>query len=133
GGGGGRGGGGGGGGAGGGRAGAGGVGGEQPAEGGAGAEALLGRGGARQHPRAVVGADLRAQEGRARGVEHVEGDVVGVGPDAELGIVVEAGVGERVPRVGAGRVRRLGDGNALEEWRRRPVGPRHRELRDDPA
>ena len=102
------------------------VGRQQSAEVRADAEALLGRRLAGQHARPVVGAGLAASEGVA--VKKVEGDVVRVGPDRHLRIVGEVRVLEGVAVVGAGRITRLRDRDALQVWRRR-----HRELADDPA
>ena len=66
---------------------------------------------AAQHGGAVVSTGIGADKVVA--VEHVEGFVVGVGPDAHLGIVVEVGVLERVAIPGAGGVGRDRDGDAL--------------------
>src|SRR5262249_37436453 len=104
------------------------VGGGEAAVGGGGLGALVGGGRPAQQGAGVHRADLGAGEGGAVG-EHVVGDVVGVGPDAALGIVVEAGaerVGVTVP--GAGGVRGLGDGDALHVGRGRDG-----ELHHDPA
>ncbi len=79
-----------------------------------------------QHGRAVVGTGVGAHEGVA--LEHVEGLVVGVGPDTHLGIVVEIVVLKRIAIPGAGRIGVDGDGNALQVRRR---GNGH--LAHDPA
>ncbi len=74
-----------------------------------------GRGIAREHLRPVEGEGARAQEERLRLVELVVRHVVRVGPDPELGIVVELVVRhhEVVQVVGAGGVGRLGDREEL--------------------
>src|SRR5205807_3889547 len=71
-------------------------------------EALLGGGCPGQHLGPVVGADLAAAEGGTPG-EHVEGDVVGVGPDRQLRVVGEVGVREGVAVVASVRVWAGGD------------------------
>ena len=43
----------------------------------------------RQHRGAIKGERLRAEKGRAGGIEHVHAHVVGVGPDAEVRIIEE--------------------------------------------
>ena len=97
-----------------------------------GGEALLGGSGAGQHLGTIVGAGLGAGKVTGR-VKEVEGGVVGVGPDADLGVVVEVALRKGVAVVGAGRVRGLGDGDALFEGGGGSVGVGDGELGDDPA
>ncbi len=88
--------------------------------------AVLRSGQPAQHPRAVVRADLGADE--VEEAEEVERDVVRVRPDSELRVVGEVVVLERVAPVRAGRIAGLRDGHALE------VGQSgDRELADHPA
>ena len=83
---------------------------------------------AREHRAPVVRADLGAEEARASVVEHVERRVVRVRPDAELRIIGEVRVLERVAIVRAHRVAARRDGDALQVRSRAD-----RELADDPA
>ncbi len=89
-------------------------------------EADLRGGSACEHFAPVERAGARADEGVA--VEHVEGEVVAVRPDAQLGIVVEVGLGEGVAVVRPRCVRACRDSHTLEEGR-----GADRELRQHPA
>src|SRR5581483_7491185 len=72
------------------------------------------------------GARVGADEGVP--VEHVEGFVIRVRPDAHLGVIVKVCVWERVAVVGASCVRGGGHSDALK------VGSgRNRELAENPA
>ncbi len=102
---------------------------EHAVEGGGELEGLLGGRAAGQHGGPVENAQLGTQEGVAGPVEHVHGQVVAVGPDAELGVIGEAVLGEGVAVVGAGGVAAGGDGQADEVGEGRGDG----ELGDDPA
>src|SRR5262245_40959368 len=79
------------------------------------------------HCCAVVCANLRASEGVG---EHVERDVIGIRPHAELRIIGElaAAIIKCVPIVRAGRIRRRRDSNTLQIRCRRDG-----ELRKDPT
>ena len=83
----------------------------------------------REHPRAIERGDPGAGEGPSVR-EDVDRQVVAVRPDTELRVVGEVGIAvvERVPVVGAGRVRRRRDRDAHEI--RQCVD---RELADHPA
>jgi len=100
--------------------------GEQSADCGALLKTHLRCGGSGQHGSAVVSAGVRAHERVA--VEHVERDVVAVGPDAHFRVVVEIRVLKRIAVVGAGGIGGGGNGHALKEG----CG-RDRKLADDPA
>ena len=77
-------------------------------------EALLRRRGAGEH-RGRSKAQARPPT-KVLPVEHVVGDVVGVRPDAQLRVVVEVRLRERVAVVCAGGVGGGGDGDALQIW-----------------
>src|SRR5260370_6004752 len=79
-----------------------------------------------EHGVAVIGARVGAQ--KSRWAKHVERDVVSVRPHAQLGIIVEVGILERVAIVSAGGIGRSRNRNALQERRRA-----HHELRKYPA
>src|SRR5258708_1195790 len=57
-------------------------------------EALLRGGGAVEHASAVIGARLGTQEGSAGGIEQVKGGIIGIWPQAKLGIIGEVGIGK---------------------------------------
>src|SRR5207249_6779750 len=104
------------------------VGGQQTSECGTQLKALLGSRAAGNHGRAIVGAypgALKALPVK----EHVEGDVVRVWPDRQLGIIVEVvAVGKGVTVERSGRIRRGRNRDALHIGR-----GRDRELGKDPA
>src|SRR5262249_6063308 len=84
---------------------------QQPSKARTDVEALLGSRLPSDHLRTVISAGLTTSEGVA--VEHVESEVVGVGPNADLGIVRKVAVLERVAVVAPGRVAGGGDRHAL--------------------
>src|SRR5215467_7677468 len=96
-------------------------------------ETNLGGRGSGEHGSAVVSAGIGAKESRAARVEHVEGDVVGIRPDAHLGIIIEVGIGELVTIVGAGSVGSSRDSDALEKWTKSSVRITNYELREHPT
>src|SRR5262245_12487288 len=79
-------------------------------------ETNLGGRGSGEHGSAVVSAGIGAQKSCAARVEHVEGDVIGIRPDAHLGIIIEAGIRECVTIVGTGGVGSSRDSYALGKW-----------------
>jgi len=82
-----------------------------------------------EHFRAVKGEGLGPEKGGARGVEHVHGHVVAVGPDAEMRIIEKVGAQVKgITIVSAGGIRGSRDGDALV-GRNRCAG----ELADEPA
>jgi len=94
-------------------------------------KADLGRGLTGKHLGSVVSARTAAQEAGARGVEHVEGLVIGIGPNAHLGIVRErAAIAERLPVPGPGGIRTGRDSYTLQIPR---GGSRDGKLRHYPA
>src|SRR5262245_2026735 len=93
---------------------------------------LRGRGSG-EHGSAVVSAGIGPKESRAARVEHVEGNVVGIRPDAHFGVIIEVGIGEYVTIVGAGGVGSCGDSDALEKWTKSSVSITHYELCENPA
>ena len=96
--------------------------------------ALLRRGRAREHLGTVECADPAGQHlrGAGRAREHVVRRVVGVRPDAELGVVVEVRVREGVQRILTGGIRRARHRDALPERPRELRLHGERELRDEP-
>src|SRR6266478_3866363 len=94
-------------------------------------KADLGRGLTGNHLGSVVSACAAAQETGARGVEHVEGRVIGIRPNAHLGIVWErAAIAERVSVPCPGGIRTGRDSYALQIPR---SGSRDGKLRHHPA
>ena len=79
-----------------------------------------------EHGIAVISAGIGAYESVA--IEHVEGDVVSIGPYSHLRVVIEVGVLEGIAVIGPGSVGGSRDGHALQERR-----GSHGELSQHPA
>ena len=85
-----------------------------------------------QHRGAIEGERLRAEIGRAGGIEHVHAHVVGVGPDRQVRVIEEVRAEVKaITIIGAGGIARGGDSHAFIGDRR--AAGRGRKLSDDPA
>src|SRR5207253_9253207 len=82
--------------------------------------------------RTIKGEGLRAKVGRASGVKHVHTHVITVRPDTQVRIVKEVRAKVKaIASIGAGGVRRRGNGDAFVGDRSAPCGAG--KLRDQPA
>ena len=81
-----------------------------------------------QHRGTIRGASLRPKKYGTRSVKHIEGEVIAIGPNAQLRVVVEVWQYEGIPVIAAGRVIGGRHCDALQER-----SGTDRELSRDPA